>query len=167
MADSDRARSNDVSASAASPHHFEIDASIVFQLGEDLITDVVQAVVELVKNSYDADADYATIAVVTGAPNKYTDTFFPDAKGYVVVEDNGIGMDEETIRRGWLTISNSLKREMKRKRETTPLKHRTPLGDKGLGRLGVQRVGYNVEIFTKPKHGSTRFHVGWSWKDFV
>src|SRR5207302_359124 len=61
----------------------------------------------------------------------------------------------------------SLKREMKRKRETTPLKHRTPLGDKGLGRLGVQRVGYNVEIFTKPKHGNTRFHVGWSWKDFV
>jgi signal transduction histidine kinase len=168
MADSNRTRLNetDPQTPETEPHRFEIDASIVFQLGEDLITDVVQAVVELVKNSYDADADYATITVVTRAVNDYKDTFFPHAKGYVIVKDNGIGMDEATIRRGWLTISNSLKREMKRRQETTLLKHRTPLGDKGLGRLGAQRVGYNVEIFTKPKGGDTQFHVGWSWKDF-
>ena len=127
---------------------------------------MVQAVVELVKNSYDADSDYAKITVVTDVSNEFPDTFFPNAKGYVIVEDNGVGMDEDTIERGWLTISNSLKREMKRRRETTPLKHRTPLGDKGLGRLGVQRIGYNVEIFTKPRQGGTRFHVGWCWKDF-
>ena len=35
---------------------FEIAAAVVFRLGEELITDVVQALVELVKNSYDADA---------------------------------------------------------------------------------------------------------------
>ena len=40
------------------PRRFGIHSSIVFQLGEDLITDVVQALIELVKNSYDADADY-------------------------------------------------------------------------------------------------------------
>src|SRR5579863_2766758 len=134
MVDSDRARSDETNQRSGTgrPHRFDIDASIVFQLGEDLITDVVQAVVELVKNSYDADADYAKITVITDMSNEYPKTFFPDAKGYVVVEDNGVGMDEDTIERGWLTISNSLKREMKRKRETTPLKHRTPLGDKGL-----------------------------------
>jgi hypothetical protein len=36
--------------------HFEIEASVVFQLGESLITDSIQALMELVKNSYDADA---------------------------------------------------------------------------------------------------------------
>ena len=41
--------------------HFEIHASVVFQLGESLITDSVQALTELVKNSYDADASYCKV----------------------------------------------------------------------------------------------------------
>ena len=44
---------------------FEIDASVVYQLGEMLISDEIQALVELVKNSYDADASYANIIVNT------------------------------------------------------------------------------------------------------
>ena len=31
-------------------HHFDIHASVVFQLGESLISDVTQALVELIKN---------------------------------------------------------------------------------------------------------------------
>jgi signal transduction histidine kinase len=148
-------------------YRFDIHASIVFQLGEDLITDVVQALIELAKNSYDADADFANIIVATDRDNDVPETFYPDARGIIIVEDNGLGMDEDAIRRGWLTISNSLKREMKRSKKTTPEKHRTPLGDKGLGRLGVQRLGHNVEIFTKPKGEDCEYHIGWSWKDFV
>lgn len=149
-----------------SQHHFEIHASIVFQLGEDLITDAVQALVELVKNSYDADANYSKIVVSSGSANDYSESYFPGAKGFVMIEDDGIGMNDETIRQGWLTISNSVKREMKKeKRKTT--KGRTPLGDKGLGRLGVQRLGNNVEIFTKPKSEDFEYHVGWSWSDFA
>src|ERR1700692_1178029 len=95
------------------PHRFGIHASIVFQLGEDLITDVVQALIELVKNSYDADADYARIVIITDRLNDFPGSKYPKANGYIVIEDNGIGMNEDTIQRGWLTISNSLKREMK------------------------------------------------------
>ncbi|MDZ4821423.1 MAG: sensor histidine kinase [Planctomycetota bacterium] len=146
-------------------HCFDIHASAIFQLGEDLITDAVQALIELVKNSYDADADYANIEVLTGRPNDVADSFYAGAVGTIIVEDNGVGMDEDTIDRGWLTISNSLKREMKKAKQTSK-RVRTPLGDKGLGRLGVQRLGYNVEIFTKPKGESVEYHVGWSWKDF-
>ena len=46
-------------------YEFEIDASVVYQLGEMLISDEVQALIELVKNSYDADASYANIIVQT------------------------------------------------------------------------------------------------------
>ncbi len=87
--------------------HFDIDASIVFQLGEDLITDVVQALVELVKNSYDADATHAKVTVNTEGAVPDERSFFPDAKGYILIEDNGVGMDAATLRQAWLRLTGS------------------------------------------------------------
>ena len=56
---------------------FDINAAVVFRLGEELITDVVQALVELVKNSYDADATWVKVTIDTRARNewgrRYTD----------------------------------------------------------------------------------------------
>jgi hypothetical protein len=52
-------------ATAWEAQHFDIHASVVFQLGESLITDSVQALVELVKNSYDADASYCKLSIST------------------------------------------------------------------------------------------------------
>jgi len=145
--------------------HFDIDASIVFQLGEDLITDVVQALVELVKNSYDADATHAKVTVDTEGTVPDEGSYFPNGKGYILIEDNGVGMDAKTLRQGWLTISKSPKRALKKAAGTTG-RGRTPLGDKGLGRLGAQRLGFNIEIFTQPKSEKCIYHVGWSWNDF-
>jgi signal transduction histidine kinase len=146
--------------------HFDIDASIVFQLGESLISDVVQALVELVKNSYDADSDYAKVRVSSRGKNSAEGSKYPEATGYIVVEDKGVGMDLKTIQDGWLTISNSPKRKLKKENKTTA-KGRTPLGDKGLGRLGAQRLGQNVEIFTRPEGQDIEYYVGFSWKDFA
>ena len=125
---------------------FEIDASVVFQLGESLITDAVQALMELVKNSDHADASYCKLSVSTTPDNEPVSSF-KGAKGTITVEDDGIGMDLDSIRTGWLTISNSGKRALKRRAGTTT-KGRTPLGDKGLGRLGTQRLGSNLEMIT-------------------
>ena len=150
--------------------HFDIDASVVFQLGEHLISDVVQALIELVKNAYDADASYAKITVETNAPPP-AGSRFPESKGYVLVEDDGHGMNWDAIVDGWLVIAASEKRDQKRRRETTPGKQRTPLGDKGLGRLGVQRLGRNVEIttrYTPPGDTPSEEHVvAFSWDSFV
>jgi hypothetical protein len=143
----------------------EINASIVFQLGESLISDPVQALVELVKNAYDADAGYANVVIETAKKNDMENTRYPDAKGYIMVTDNGHGMSSTAIKEGWLTISNSLKRKMKEKGGKTK-KKRTPLGDKGLGRFGAQRLGYNLEIFTKPENEDVEYHVALSWRDF-
>ena len=145
---------------------FDIHSSIVFKLGEDLISDEVQALVELIKNAFDADADYAKITIETWKKNNIKEnTHYPNANGFILIKDNGCGMDSSVIDRGWLTISNSLKRDMKLKRGVTK-RGRTPLGDKGLGRLGAQRLGYNVEIFTKPENEEYEYHVAFSWKDF-
>jgi hypothetical protein len=144
--------------------HFGIHASVVFQLGESLITDSVQALVELVKNSYDADASYCKITIST---EQISDpgARFKGAVGSITVEDDGTGMSLSDIRRGWLTISNSGKKDFKDRLQTTK-KGRTPLGDKGLGRLGTQRLGDNVEIVTRAAESALEHDVWFSWKDF-
>jgi len=143
---------------------FRVHTSVVFQLGESLISDVVQALVELVKNAYDADATYAKVTVNTQeAPPP--ESRYQNATGYILIEDDGTGMDYQTIEQGWLTISDSKKRELKKQKKLTVL-GRTPLGDKGLGRLGTQRLGYNLEIFTRPETSNVEYHVAFSWRDF-
>ena len=147
------------------PKRFDINAAVVFRLGEELITDAVQALVELVKNSYDADASWVTVKIDTEGKNEQAGKF-AQVEGTIVVEDDGHGMDESAIRRGWLTIANSPKREQKEARQVTG-KGRTPIGDKGLGRLGSQRLAENVELVTRPESKSgTEYYVGFSWNDF-
>lgn len=146
-------------------YEFEIDASVVYQLGEALISDEVQALVELVKNAYDADASYANIIVATDGTVGTISSMFPEATGYILIEDDGTGMGWEEIKNGWLTISSSPKREMKRKGQTTS-KGRTPLGDKGLGRLGTQRLGRYLELWSTKKNAQSEFYVGIDWGEF-
>lgn len=143
--------------------YFDIHASVVFQLGESLITSPFQALLELIKNSYDADASYCKVTIITSGspPDK---TKFPDAHGWIIVEDDGSGMDLEDIKRGWLTISNSRKRLFKKQKRLTQ-RGRTPLGDKGLGRLGTQRLGANLEMVTR-KEGGDQYSLAIPWSDF-
>jgi len=144
--------------------HFEVHPSVVYQLGESLVSDAVQALIELVKNCYDADATYAKVTIDTKDLTNIEGSIYPAAKGKIIIEDDGYGMGLEDVETGWLTISNRKKFEMKQAKKTTP-GGRTPLGDKGLGRLGVQRLGENLEIFTKSKK-ENGFHFGFSWIDF-
>ncbi|WP_159107561.1 ATP-binding protein [Streptomyces rubrogriseus] len=141
--------------------HLEVHPSVVFKLGEDLITDSMQALIELVKNSYDADATWADIVINTGLANSEH-----PIQPSIVIKDNGSGMTIEQIRRGWLTISNSVKREMKERGLSTRL-GRTPLGDKGLGRLGAQRLGDVVTIVTKPSGDDAEHEITIDWRDFL
>ncbi len=144
---------------------FDIHPSVVFKLGEDLVTDEVQALVELVKNSYDADASYASVKISTKLKNEAKDSVYKNAKGSIVIEDDGKGMTSEIIEKAWLIISNSVKGDMKKAGKTTK-KGRTPLGDKGLGRLASQRLGDNIEIFTFPEKGKEGYYIGFKWTDF-
>lgn len=145
---------------------FEIDARVVYQLGEELISDEVQALLELIKNSYDADADYANITVVTRECAGDNSLHFQESRGFIIIEDNGVGMGWDEIQNAWLTISASPKRQMKAEGRTTE-KGRTPVGDKGLGRLGSQRLGRNIELWTTKAGSRTEWYVGIAWGDFA
>lgn len=149
---------------AKQKYHFDITPHIVKQLGEQLVSDEITALLELIKNSYDADASYVSIEINTTGQYIKDELFYPDHKGFIIVEDDGFGMDEKTIMKSWLIISYSQKRQLKAAKRTTP-KGRTPLGDKGLGRLSTQRLADICEIFTsKEKEPGT--HIAFNWKDF-
>lgn len=145
--------------------NFEVHPSVIYQLGESLISDPVQALIELVKNCYDADASYAKIVIDTKSTVDIPDSVYAQANGQIIIEDDGHGMDLETIESGWFLISSRKKRELKQAKKTTP-GGRTPLGDKGLGRLGSQRLGEQLEVFTKSAK-EPGYHFAFSWTDFA
>ena len=143
---------------------FNVHPSVVFQLGESLITDSVQALIELIKNCYDADATYAKVTIDTAGTLEIQGASYSSDGGRIVVEDDGHGMDSDAIKERWLVLSNRAKRELKEAHQTTP-GGRTPLGDKGLGRLGAQRLGDGLDVFTK-KARSQAMHFSFAWSDF-
>lgn len=139
---------------------FEVHPSVIFKLGQELITDDYQALSELAKNSYDADARRADISINTKCWYGWKDGNIVELPqpiegallGMIEIADNGDGMTESDIVHGWLTISASKKRDMKAHGQKTS-EGRTPLGDKGLGRLGAQRLGAVLEMSTKTQDG--------------
>ena len=158
--------------------HFDINAAVVRQLGEELVSDEITALIELVKNAYDADASYAKVVVDTNSfpeENLYFSNINnqPSEPGYILIEDDGFGMDSDEIEKGWLTISFSSKRIMRREGILTPIKKRTPLGEKGLGRLSSQRLGNRLEMLTTKDSRLVEkntpiqtCHVAFDWNDF-
>lgn len=166
----------------------EVHPSVVFKLGADLITDDMQALIELVKNSYDADASRVSVNIDTQIlTNVDTGDIVHEVyssldkerkskvlRGVITITDDGVGMDLDTIRRGWLTVSLSHKQLMKSQGKTTT-KDRTPLGDKGLGRLGAQRLGDVITLVThkrentdsnQPVTDEDTLRVSIKWGDF-
>jgi len=176
----------------------EIDAHVITQLGDELITDPGQALLELVKNSYDADASYCHVTIVPGHKETFSlppiteetgadaegNTALQKAKtkaqdntptaqlhrkidtiGSIRVEDDGSGMDLETVKRGWLTISLSPKRAFKEAGKVTEIHKRTPLGDKGLGRIGTLKLGSIIVIETHTNDTDPGLRVVFSWDD--
>lgn len=162
----------------------KIAAHVVIQLGQELVTDVEQAFLELAKNAYDADSDTCDIhidpdwAVDTGNDEyKLLDPSILAAApvgskrherkvGRVLIVDDGVGADSGGVRDGWLTISASLKRAKGTKKEATD-RGRTPVGDKGLGRLATMKIG-DLLLFRTSQEGERYERVtAFSWGQFT
>ena len=125
-------------------------------LGEQLITDEVAAVSELVKNAYDADAPRVNVTL--------SNVSEPDA-GYIVIKDNGHGMSQETVISSWLELGTLSKaRSADLKPRFSESGKRLCLGEKGLGRLAVHKLGNVTELVTKraKTNYETRIVVDWT-----
>ncbi len=133
---------------------FRPSARILSQLGDQLIRNERVAVLELVKNSYDADSPFV-IVEFSKADDK--------EKGSIMIYDEGEGMDLETIKNKWLVLGTDYKKQQYDEKQRTPKFKRMPLGEKGIGRLAVQKLGSVTEITSKKK-GSQEIFVRIDWK---
>lgn len=113
--------------------YFSVDARTIIQLGRDSIKEFTTALIELVKNSYDADAETVELEI-----------FSKNKGNYIRIADDGFGMTEQIIDDNWLRIGFSEKRLKKRSQN-----NRRKTGEKGIGRIAADRLGKKLTIKTK------------------
>ncbi len=126
-------------------------AGILKRLGEELNPTPDQGILELVKNSYDADATKCEIRLLN----------VDKSGGSIFISDNGTGMTQDEIINGWLVLGHSTKTTAK----TTKL-GRIPAGNKGLGRLAALRMGTGTGLSTRPSGGNEQFDLHIDWSEF-
>ena len=114
-------------------------ARLIMQLGEQLIEDELVALLELIKNAYDADANNVDVLIDTN-------TVTPYGKGRIEIKDDGNGMIPSIVRNSFLRLSTSFKEEEK----SSIYYHRRVLGKKGIGRLSFRRLGNYISVETVP-----------------
>ena len=122
----------------------------ILTIGRDLIKDDYAAIVELVKNAYDADAENVKIEI-----NKES-----DSKISIIVEDDGHGMTKDVIINKWLILST----DDKQTRKISP-KGRIMQGKKGIGRYAASVLGNELSLDTTDTNGNTTT-VFLDWEKF-
>ncbi|TKB96651.1 ATP-binding protein [Pedobacter cryotolerans] len=135
---------------------FKPKARLILQLGDQLIRSESIALLELIKNSYDACAGRVTITL----SNLHSKEF-----GQIVVEDDGVGMDYDLIKDVWLQPGTTYKKNQVDDINFVSACNRIPLGEKGIGRFGVHKLGEEIELISKTKT-SNEAHLKINWKDF-
>lgn len=111
-------------------------ARIISLIGEELISDEPVALVELVKNAYDADASYVSVRFEGEDPAR---------PNRIIVEDDGEGMNLNTVLHAWFEPGTNAKRQ----RKTSPA-GRVYQGAKGIGRFASARLAEYLFLETIP-----------------
>ena len=135
---------------------FRPRARILVLLGEQLMREPGIAVFELVKNAHDADASHVTVTM---------ENIDNPKKGRIIVEDNGAGMDWETLTGVWLEPGTDFRAAQKERGKRTPHFHRVPMGEKGIGRFAAHKLGTHIELVSRMK-GQPEVHVEIDWTSY-
>lgn len=131
---------------------FKISARLMNHLGEALISDELVALLELIKNAYDADANKSIINI---------DTYYTDKNGQGKIEiiDDGNGMSLDIIENSFLKLATDYKLKTQK---ISPKFKRMSLGNKGVGRLSLQRLGNFVRITTNDGLKEHFLEIDWN-----
>lgn len=128
---------------------FRVSAELKNILGRDLITSPDIAILELVKNSYDAHASKVEI------------TFDDD---YLAIADNGKGMSKDDLINKWLFVAYSAKSDGTEDKSYRSKFKRHYAGAKGIGRMSCDRLARNLTLTTRSaeENKTERLQVDWS-----
>jgi hypothetical protein len=130
--------------------HFLSHVNIKNIIGKELINDDNVAVMELVKNSYDAGAKEVTVEFRH---------LKADRKDHeILIVDDGKGMSKDDILYKWLNLAYSIKRVQNTQN------NRLQAGNKGIGRFSCDRLGKKLNIYTKQQSKAYQLQI--NWEDF-
>ncbi|GLU52324.1 ATP-binding protein [Dyadobacter frigoris] len=130
---------------------FSVSARTAKLIGQENFANAEGAIIELVKNCYDADAKNCIIVFDN------SDSF----SSSIYIIDNGTGMTNEVIENQWMKIGTDDKLQNFKSGEG-----RVKTGAKGIGRFALDRLGLSSEMKTLPKSSVTGFLWSVTWSDF-
>ncbi|MFH1933731.1 MAG: sensor histidine kinase [Pseudomonadota bacterium] len=130
-------------------YKFRPSARLIRTIGDDIIKDVYAAVIELMKNAYDADANNVEL--------RFIDLANPE-KAKIIINDDGHGMNYETVLKNWMVPATGDKLS----RRKSP-GGRYMQGRKGIGRFATSILGNTLLMETTDESGiTTTVLIDWS-----
>lgn len=123
---------------------FNVNAYTARLIGRENVSKLEGAVLELVKNTYDADASVCIL-------------YYEDSTKTLYIADNGTGMTEDIIQKHWMTIGNSSKVNT-----YTTNTGRVQTGAKGIGRFALDRISDVCQMLTVTGNTNLEWNVNWS-----
>ena len=126
---------------------FTVDAGLIDRLGRELVGRQETALVELVKNSYDADARQVAIVL---------------EEDTLTITDDGTGMTREELVAGFLRLASIFKVNEPQSR----IYGRQRAGRKGIGRFSTQRLGNMLHLRTWVNHDEPGVSLAVDWRKF-
>ncbi|CAA0237616.1 Histidine kinase [Tenacibaculum maritimum] len=141
--------------------HFKTNVQLKSIIGKDLINDDNIAILELVKNSFDADAKRVNVTYFNLKDNDdELIQSFSEKTSRLVIQDDGLGMDLDDIQDKWLNIAYSEKKSNKTQH------NRRMAGAKGVGRFSCDRLGEYLNLYAKTKDDKKYIKLSIDWKLF-
>lgn len=140
--------------------YFKPRARLMLELGEQLIKNESVAILELIKNGYDA---FATNVFVD-----LSNLDKPD-EGQIIIQDNGIGMSRYVVENCWMEPATLNKKKILDSYRNNNIHKgmiRVPLGEKGIGRFGAHKLGNHIRLITKAEESKTEVYFEINWSDF-
>lgn len=134
---------------------FTVDSALLGELGERLVEKVHYALVELVKNSYDADASYVTVKFIEN----------DSGISEIHIIDDGIGMNFAEVQDYWMHIATTNKLN----KDVSMRYGRPKTGSKGIGRFCCRRLGKKLTLITTGRNASKqeKTEVTFDWNAFT
>lgn len=129
-------------------------ARLLAMLGDQLIKNERIALMELIKNAYDADADWVRI-IFQDFGKKWE--IGPNSR--IIIEDNGNGMTKDIIRKAWMNPATPHKLRKRSEERLTPIKKRVVQGEKGIGRFAMLKLGQRITVTTRPEKSKDEYIV--------
>lgn len=131
--------------------YFKPHARLLTMLGDQLIKNERIALIEIIKNSYDADASWVKVTF-----EGFGDNFKVKGSSKIIIEDDGTGMTKKVLEDHWISPATPVKKLVKAATPATA-KGRKLQGEKGIGRFAILKLGKTVSIITRPEKSQEEY----------